>query len=169
MNKRIASGEIPRYSGIFNCMARCVREEGLGSLWRGNLANIIRYFPTQALNFSFKDTFKIYLCPWSFKKNPVKFFFGNLASGGAAGATSLLFVYPLDFARTRLGADIGKSAAERQFNGLLDCLMKIVKTDGVSGLYQGFTVSVLGIIAIELAILVVLILVRDSFPKWKAQ
>lgn len=28
-------------------------------------------------------------------------FAGNLASGGAAGATSLLFVYPLDFARTR--------------------------------------------------------------------
>ena len=117
-------------------MARCVREEGLGSLWRGN------FLLKKALNFSFKDTFNR-----SFKKNPVKFFFGNLASGGAAGATSLLFVYPLDFARTRLGADIGKSAAERQFNGLLDCLMKIVKTDGVSGLYQGFTVSVLGIIA----------------------
>ena len=32
-----------------------------------------------------------------------RFFAGNLASGGAAGATSLCFVYPLDFARTRLG------------------------------------------------------------------
>ncbi|XP_068221855.1 ADP/ATP translocase 3-like isoform X1 [Palaemon carinicauda] len=30
-----------------------------------------------------------------------RFFLGNLASGGAAGATSLCFVYPLDFARTR--------------------------------------------------------------------
>ena len=29
------------------------------------------------------------------------FFLGNLAAGGAAGASSLLFVYPLDFARTR--------------------------------------------------------------------
>ena len=33
---------------------------------------------------------------------------GNLLSGAAAGATSLCFVYPLDFARTRLAADIGK-------------------------------------------------------------
>lgn len=32
----------------------------------------------------------------------------NLASGGAAGATSLCVVYPLDFARTRLGVDVGK-------------------------------------------------------------
>ena len=46
-----------------------------------------------------------------------KFFAANLASGGAAGATSLLIVYPLDFARTRLGADVGKSAAEREFKG----------------------------------------------------
>jgi solute carrier family 25 (adenine nucleotide translocator) protein 4/5/6/31 len=35
------------------------------------------------------------------------FFLGNLAAGGAAGASSLTFVYPLDFARTRLGADVG--------------------------------------------------------------
>ena len=47
-----------------------------------------------------------------------KFFAANLASGGAAGATSLAIVYPLDFARTRLGADVGKSAAEREFKGL---------------------------------------------------
>jgi solute carrier family 25 (adenine nucleotide translocator) protein 4/5/6/31 len=33
---------------------------------------------------------------------------GNMASGGAAGATSLMFVYPLDFARTRLAVDMGK-------------------------------------------------------------
>ncbi len=38
---------------------------------------------------------------------------GNVASGSAAGATSMLFVYPLDFARTRLAADIGKTGADR--------------------------------------------------------
>ena len=36
-------------------------------------------------------------------------FTGNLASGGAAGASSLLFVYSLDYARTRLAND-AKSA-----------------------------------------------------------
>lgn len=60
------------------------------------------------MNFAFKDTYKKIFCSYDPKKNPVKFFFGNLASGGAAGASSLLFVYPLDFARTRLAADLGK-------------------------------------------------------------
>ena len=49
--------------------------------------------------------------PYNQKKEPVKFFIGNCASGGAAGATSLMFVYPLDFARTRLAADVGSGGA----------------------------------------------------------
>lgn len=35
------------YKGIGDCFARTMKDEGLGSLWRGNTANVIRYFPTQ--------------------------------------------------------------------------------------------------------------------------
>lgn len=52
----------------------------------------------------------------------------------------------MDFARTRLAADIGKSGAERQFSGLVDCISKVFKAEGFSGLYQGFGISVAGII-----------------------
>ena len=41
------------YKGIMDCFSRTYRDEGLVSLWRGNTANVIRYFPTQALNFAF--------------------------------------------------------------------------------------------------------------------
>ncbi len=60
------------------------------------------------MNFAFKDKYKQIFCPFSPKTEKFKFFIGNLLSGGAAGATSLCVVYPLDFARTRLAADIGK-------------------------------------------------------------
>ena len=43
-----------RYNGIGDCFSRVIKEQGFGSLWRGNMANVIRYFPTQALNFAFK-------------------------------------------------------------------------------------------------------------------
>jgi solute carrier family 25 (adenine nucleotide translocator) protein 4/5/6/31 len=137
-----------RYKGIIDCFVRVPKEQGFWSLWRGNLANVIRYFPTQALNFAFKDTYKnMFLKGVDKNKDFWKFFMGNLASGGAAGATSLVFVYPLDFARTRLAADIGsKTAGNREFNGLVDCLVKILKSDGPIGLYRGFFVSVQGII-----------------------
>jgi len=100
------------------------------------------------MNFAFKDHFKKWLCPFNAKEQPFMFFLGNMASGGAAGASSLLFVYPLDFARTRLAADVGKGkkGGEREFNGLNDCLKKIYLSDGPLGLYRGFLISVIGII-----------------------
>merc|ERR1712048_1552125 len=101
---------------------------------------------TQALNFAFKDLYKQIFNPYNPKTEPVKFFVGNCASGGAAGATSLCVVYPLDFARTRLAADVG-GGGEREFTGLVDCLQKILKKDGPQGLYRGFGISVVGIIA----------------------
>ena len=144
-NPRIQSGEIPRYTGIGNCFTRVSREQGMASFWRGNMANVVRYFPTQAFNFAFKDTIKG-LFP---KYNPTTdfwpFFATNLASGGLAGAGSLLIVYPLDFARTRLAADVG-TGKDREFTGLVDCLSKTVKRGGPMALYQGFGVSVQGII-----------------------
>jgi len=135
-----------RYNGIGDCFSRVIKEQGFGSLWRGNLANVVRYFPTQALNFAFKDLYKKIFNPYDPKKQPGMFFIGNCASGGAAGATSLSVVYPLDFARTRLAADVG-SGGDREFNGLVDCLQKIFKKEGPAGLYRGFGISVVGIIA----------------------
>jgi len=142
-NKNIAPEN--RYNGIGDCFKRVVAEQGFGSLYRGNLANVVRYFPTQAINFACKDFYKVYLCPYNPKTQPGMFFIGNCASGGAAGATSLCFVYPLDFARTRLAADVG-SGGTREFTGLIDCLKKSAQKGGISGLYNGFGISVVGII-----------------------
>jgi solute carrier family 25 (adenine nucleotide translocator) protein 4/5/6/31 len=136
------------YKGIGECFSRVIREEGFVSLWRGNTANVLRYFPTQALNFAFKDQFKRMFGYSKEKDGYGKWFAGNLASGGAAGACSLFFVYSLDYARTRLANDnkSAKKGGERQFNGMLDVYRKTLKTDGIAGLYRGFNISCVGII-----------------------
>lgn len=144
----IKQGRLSRkYDGIGECFKRVATEEGVSSFWRGNTANVIRYFPTQALNFAFKDKFK---AMFGFKKDEGywPWFFGNLASGGAAGATSLAFVYSLDFARTRLANDAksSKGDGKREFNGLIDVYRKTLASDGIAGLYRGFGPSVVGII-----------------------
>jgi len=136
------------YKGIGDCFSRVYADEGLVSLWRGNTANVIRYFPTQALNFAFKDYFKSL---FGFKKSEGywKWFGGNIASGAGAGASSLLFVYSLDYARTRLANDnksATKGGGSRQFNGLVDVYRKTLASDGIAGLYRGFVPSVVGIV-----------------------
>eukprot|EP00164_Ancoracysta_twista_P001022 GFYU01001332.1.p1 GENE.GFYU01001332.1~~GFYU01001332.1.p1 ORF type:complete len:306 (+),score=114.89 GFYU01001332.1:30-947(+) len=144
-NPRIISGEIPRYTGIVDCFRRVAAEQGVAAFWRGNFTNILRYFPTQAFNFAFKDTIKGFFPKYSPKTDFGMFFLVNLASGGMAGAGSLCVVYPLDYARTRLASDVG--TGKRDFNGLADCLVKTARgPSGIRGLYNGFGVSVIGII-----------------------
>jgi len=136
------------YSGVIDCTMRTFKTEGVMPFWRGNLANCIRYFPTQALNFAFKDQIKALFKARKDEGYASKFA-KNIASGGAAGALSLCFVYSLDYARTRLANDTKsskKGGGERQFNGLIDVYTKTLKTDGIQGLYRGFVISCVGII-----------------------
>lgn len=144
-NPRIRSGEVPRYTGIVNCFSRVASEQGVKAFWRGNFTNVIRYFPTQAFNFAFKDSIKQLFPRYNPNTEFGKFFMVQMASGGLAGAGSLCIVYPLDYARTRLASDVGKG--QRDFDGLWDCLKKTSSgPSGILGLYNGFGVSVAGII-----------------------
>jgi len=148
-DEMLKSGRLAEpYKGIGDCFQRVIKEEGVVSLWRGNTANVLRYFPTQALNFAFKDQFKRMFGFSKEKDGYWTWFAGNLASGGAAGACSLAFVYSLDYARTRLANDnkSAKKGGERQFNGLFDVYRKTIATDGIAGLYRGFNISCVGII-----------------------
>lgn len=76
----------------------------------------MRYFPTQALNFAFKDKDKQMFGQQKSDTYLVKFG-KNIASGGVARGLSLCFVYHLDYARTRLTNDAksSKKGNERQF------------------------------------------------------
>lgn len=116
------------------------KREGLAALWRGNLVNVIRYVPTQAFNFAFMDVNKKLLPRYNPVTDRVKFTLMQILSGGLAGSLSLVFVYPFDFARTRLSADLGTSK-NREYQGLRDLFKKIYKTDGIKGFYRGFVLS----------------------------
>jgi len=144
-NPKIRSGEVPRYKGMVDCGQRIMQEQGFRRFWDGNLTNCIRYFPTQAFNLAFKDTFKKMFPKYSPQKEFGLFFMSNLVSGGCAAACSMTIVYPLDYARTRLASDVG--SGKKTFSGLGDCIVKTMKGPGGFGaLYTGFGVSVVGIV-----------------------
>jgi len=144
-DEMIRQGRLDKpYKGVIDCTVRTVKNEGVYPLWRGNLANCLRYFPTQALNFAFKDKVK---AAFNVQKDAsyAKKFSANILSGGCAGSLSLLFVYSLDYARTRLANDAKGKGGERQYKGLIDVYAKTLKSDGIQGLYRGFVISCVGI------------------------
>ncbi|KAB0388673.1 hypothetical protein E2I00_012723, partial [Balaenoptera physalus] len=131
-SKQIAADK--QYKGIVDCIVRIPKEQGVLSFWTDNLGHPL--LPTQVLNPAFKDKYKqSFLGALDKHTQFWKYFAGNLASDPPPSC----FVYPLDFTRTHLAADFGKSAIE--FKGLGDwCRSPGLMASG------GFSVSVQSII-----------------------
>jgi len=142
-NPKILSGEMPRYKGMGDCYVRHVKELGIASLWRGNVANCIRYVPTAAFNLAFKDNIKRMFPKYNKNTDFGKFAMSQIGAGAAAGGATNTLVYPLIYVRTVLGADIGKV---KKFNGMGDCLVKTAREGGILSLYNGIGPSTVGIV-----------------------
>lgn len=142
-NPRVISGEMKRYTSMGDCFKRHISELGVSSLWRGNVANCVRYVPTAACNLMFKDTIKRIFPVYNKNTNFGMFAVTQIASGAFAGGITNTLVYPLIYVRTALGADIGKV---KKYNGIADCLAKTVKENGVASLYNGIGPSTMGIV-----------------------
>merc|ERR1711865_303259 len=97
-----------RYTGMGDCFFRHISELGATSLWRGNVANCIRYVPTAAFNLMFKDNIKKLFPRYDKKTEFAKFALTQVSSGALAGGATNTLVYPLIYVRTVLGADLGK-------------------------------------------------------------
>ena len=129
--------------GALDCARRILEREGWRGFYRGNLANVLRYFPTQAFNFAFKDKIRRLMPKVDRKKHPWRAFAVNIVSGGIAGAGSLSLVYPLDTARTQLLICTNDDGSPKYAN-----MMEFVRdwNGDVRKLYEGYVVSVAGII-----------------------
>ena len=129
--------------GALDCARRIFEREGWRGFYRGNLANVLRYFPTQAFNFAFKDKIKRLMPKVDRKKHPWRAFAVNIVSGGIAGAGSLVLVYPLDTARTQLLICTNDDGSPKYAN-----MVEFFRdwNGDVRKLYEGYVVSVAGII-----------------------
>jgi len=141
-NPAVLRGEVERYKGIGDCFKRVRAEQGMLAFWRGNLVNCLRYAPQQGSALAFNDLLNNMFPNYSSTTDFWKSFAVKLFSGGLAGAVANTICYPFDFARTRLASDLGKGKG--QFKGITDCIITTVKQQGITGLYTGWSVTVMG-------------------------
>ncbi|GFP80722.1 ADP ATP carrier protein 3 mitochondrial [Phtheirospermum japonicum] len=116
------------YKGISDCFGRTMKDEGVIALCRGNTANVIRYFPTQALNFAFKDYFKRL---FNFKRTRMD----TAKKGGERQLNGLIGVY-----RKTIKSD-GLVGLYRGFN--ISCVGTIVYRGLYFGMYDSLKPVVL--------------------------
>ena len=141
-NPDVLSGKVQRYSSIGDCFKRVKAEQGVAAFWRGNWVNCLRYAPQQGSALAFNDLLNNLFPAYNSNTDFWKSFGVKLLSGGLAGGVANTICYPFDFARTRLASDLGKGKG--QFKGITDCILTTVRQQGITGLYTGWTVTVMG-------------------------
>lgn len=141
-NPEVLSGKVQRYTSIGDCARRVRAEQGMGAFWRGNLVNCLRYAPQQGSALAFNDAINKAMPQYDANQDFWKSMGVKLFAGGASGGIANTICYPLDFARTRLASDLGKG--KPMFNGIMDCIVSTVKKQGITGLYTGWSVTVMG-------------------------
>merc|ERR1712126_424720 len=111
---KTAAAPIERVKLLVQNQDEMIRQGRLDKPYNGVIDCTMR-----TINFAFKDKVK---AAFNVPKDAsyAKKFTANILSGGCAGSLSLLFVYSLDYARTRLANDSKGKGGERQYKGLID-------------------------------------------------
>jgi len=120
------------------CFKNIYETEGIRGYFRGNGTYLIRTLPYSAIQFLTFEQTNNYLANNNINKN-IRY----LISGASAGFTSLTFTYPLEVIRTRLTI---QSRQNPEYTGITNAYTKIVQTEGIRGLFKGYTMSCMGFI-----------------------
>jgi solute carrier family 25 oxoglutarate transporter 11 len=121
------------YTGLGNALSRIVKEEGLGTLWRGMIPAIGR---AMSLNFGM-------LVPYDKCKAALAPKFGYtrtnyLISAAIAGFGASVCCLPFDNAKVKLQKMKPGADGKLPYKGLIDCLAKTAKNEGIFRLWAGF-------------------------------
>ncbi|VEU44517.1 unnamed protein product [Pseudo-nitzschia multistriata] len=129
------------YKNVFDALIRTAKEEGFGALYKGVLPNILRGMSMNVGMMSCNDQFQEMYAG----------LLGDPMVGGpqmptrilaslSAGFTAALFSMPFDLIKSRLMAQRPDPiTGEMPYKGVADCVMKIIRTEGPLGLYNGFS------------------------------
>ncbi|KAK9761363.1 hypothetical protein K7432_013789, partial [Basidiobolus ranarum] len=137
------------YKSTSHALRMILKHDGLGALYNGYKATILRDVPFSALQFAFYEKLKVMALSRATDGHmslPTELFIGGLA-GGAAGAITT----PLDVMKTILQTQVKKPirdelwdprkekspTPQKYYTGIIDGLRWNYKQEGINGLFRG--------------------------------
>ncbi|KAG7343863.1 mitochondrial carrier protein [Nitzschia inconspicua] len=130
---------------LWECATRMYHQQPIGRNNRGGLAAffvgvrpaVVQIIPYMGLNFAIYD---------SLTQGDRRIGLSGYA-GSISGAVSKMIVYPCDTIKKRIQYQsvFGNSSVvgEHYYKGMWDCLITMIRTEGISSLYRGLVPSVL--------------------------
>jgi len=125
------------------------RREGVGALFKGLGPNLVGVVPARAIHFwTYGNGKRIFSELNNGKETPIV----HLISAVTAGIVTSTLTNPIWMVKTRMqlqqsGRDQNlHHMMSRKYKNSLDCLIQIVRDEGIKGLYKGMSASYLGAI-----------------------
>nr|XP_057909517.1 mitochondrial folate transporter/carrier-like [Doryrhamphus excisus]XP_057909518.1 mitochondrial folate transporter/carrier-like [Doryrhamphus excisus] len=131
----------PKYNGILHCMKCVWQQEGLRGLYQGVTPNVWGAGASWGLYFFFYEAIKAYVKDGRQTELSAA---QHLVSAAQAGILTLTITNPIWVTKTRLVLQYSSDPTNKQYKGMLDALIKIYRTEGVSGLYKGYVPGLFG-------------------------
>lgn len=113
-----------KYNGIIDIF----KKNSVRQLYQGVHASLLGYGLLTGIQYS----------SYGYINDMIKdtMFDSKLMSGGICGCFALTIMYPADLIRRRLQIQNFDPIVPK-YNGIVDCIKKITKTEGIQGLYRG--------------------------------
>jgi solute carrier family 25 protein 33/36 len=117
--------------------------EGLRALWKGVGATVVGVMPSRAIYFSTYAQAKHFLVDMRADKREGPLV--HLTAAAAAGIATATATNPIWLIKTRLQLQREVDPLARRYTGSWDCLRRVLREEGLRGLYKGLSASYLGV------------------------
>ncbi|XP_030383068.1 solute carrier family 25 member 35-like [Scaptodrosophila lebanonensis] len=134
--KQIAVGYQHSHTSMSHAFKQIYNEGGIFGLWRGSMAALARAAIGSGAQIATFGKTKALLVEHDLVTHPT---LNSFSSGLIAGSIMSLAITPPDVITTRLynqGVDVHGRGI--YYNGWLDCIVKIFRSEGIYGMYKGF-------------------------------
>ncbi|XP_045196967.2 mitochondrial uncoupling protein 3-like [Mercenaria mercenaria] len=130
-----ASGAIGHhaYTKVFKAYSQIARTEGIRGLWKGYIPNVARNSIMNVSELVTYDMIKEEVLRYKLFEDNLKC---HIACGFGSGFVATIIASPIDVVKTRY-----MSSFVGQYTGVIDCLVQMIKENGLRSLYKGVVPS----------------------------
>ncbi|KAK2461981.1 hypothetical protein APHAL10511_006444 [Amanita phalloides] len=135
------------YRGAVDVLAKIVRNEGILALYKGATPPAVGWAVIDSVLLGSLHNYRLFLLRHGLTETspttnqPRLTLLSHGIAGLCAGLTSAIVATPVELLKVKLQLQSQKSLANRQFKGPIDCARQIIRTQGVIGMWSGFTGS----------------------------